>query len=409
MRKAFFIAACMVSLTMSAQKQPPLVYDVEDTGAKMATPVMLTANELPVVNTLRNPLLFSDGKKKVKKFKDWEHRRHEISSLIQHYEIGTKPQTSDCTLKARMDGDTLIVDVTRRGQTLTLKSHIRYPKVGKAPYPVLIGTSNISLPRQLFDDMPLATMVYRESQVNGYTQWGRNKKDRGQHEFDRLYPELVDNGAYSQWAWGLSRLIDGLQQLGPEKTRIDTRHIGVTGCSYAGKMALFCGAFDERVALTIAQEPGGGGAAAWRVSNKLDSVETLDRTDYHWFKESLRTSFGEDNTFRLPYDHHELVAMICPRAVLMLGNTDYRWLADESGYVSMSAAATVWQHFGIADRVGFSILGGHPHCMLPEAQYPAVKAFINRFLLGGNDDTSNVRFAPDFTGKVDLSRWINYP
>ena len=93
----------------------------------------------------------------------------------------------------------------------------------------------------------------------------------------------------------------------------------------------------------------------------------------------------------------------------MLGNTDYRWLADESGYVSMSAAATVWQHFGIADRVGFSILGGHPHCMLPEAQYPAVKAFINRFLLGGNDDTSNVRFAPDFTGKVDLSRWINYP
>ena len=270
MRKAFFIAACMVSLTMSAQKQPPLVYDVEDTGAKMATPVMLTANELPVVNTLRNPLLFSNGKKKVKKFKDWERRRHEISSLIQHYEIGAKPQVSDCTLKARMDGDTLIVDVTRGGQTLTLKSHIRYPKVGKAPYPVLIGTSNISLPRQLIDGMPLATMVYRESQVNGYTQWGRNKKDRGQHEFDRLYPELVDNGAYSQWAWGLSRLIDGLQQLGPEKTRIDTRHIGVTGCSYAGKMALFCGAFDERVALTIAQEPGGGGAAAWRVSNKLD-------------------------------------------------------------------------------------------------------------------------------------------
>ena len=58
-------------------------------------------------------------------------------------------------------------------------------------------------------------------------------------------------------------LLDGLQQLGPEVTKIDTKHIGVTGCSYAGKMALFCGAFDERVALTIAQEPGGGGAAAW--------------------------------------------------------------------------------------------------------------------------------------------------
>ena len=55
MRKAFFFSFCMVSLTMSAQKQPPLVYDVEDTGAKMATPEMFTANELPMVNTLRNP------------------------------------------------------------------------------------------------------------------------------------------------------------------------------------------------------------------------------------------------------------------------------------------------------------------------------------------------------------------
>jgi hypothetical protein len=32
----------------------------------------------------------------------------------------------------------------------------------------------------------------------------------------------------------------------------------------AGKMALFAGAFDERVALTVAQENGGGGAPAWR-------------------------------------------------------------------------------------------------------------------------------------------------
>lgn len=409
MRKLFFIAACACCMCLPAQKQVPLVYDVEDTGTALSSPKMLPASELPLVYTLRDPLLFQDGKKKVRKLKDWARRRHEISEFIQHYEIGRKPQASESDVKARMDGDTLIVDVSRGGQTLTLKSHIRYPKEGKGPFAVLIGTSGISLPRNLIDGMPLATMVFREAQVNGYTQWGRNKKDRGEHEFDRLFPELRQNGAYSEWAWGLSRLIDGLQQLGPEKTRIDTRHIGLTGCSYAGKMALFCGAFDERVALVIAQEPGGGGAAAWRVSNRLDSVETLDRTDYHWFQESMRDDFAGENTFRLPYDHHELVAMICPRAVLMLGNTDYRWLADESGYVSMSAAATVWQRLGIADRVGFSILGGHPHCMLPEAQYPVVRAFINRFLLGTDDDTSDVRYAPDFTGKVDLTKWFTYP
>jgi hypothetical protein len=31
-------------------------------------------------------------------------------------------------------------------------------------------------------------------------------------------------------------------------------------------MALFAGAFDERVALTVAQESGGGGINAWRTS-----------------------------------------------------------------------------------------------------------------------------------------------
>lgn len=32
----------------------------------------------------------------------------------------------------------------------------------------------------------------------------------------------------------------------------------------------------------------------------------------------------------------------------------------------------------------YSIVGGHPHCMLPESQYPEVEAFIDKFLLGKN-------------------------
>ena len=141
------------------------------------------------------------------------------------------------------------------GQTLTLRSTIHYPKTGKAPYALMIGTSMLSLPKPLFENRPIAIMTFHEAQVNDYSQW-RPHHDRGEHAFDRLYPELTANGAYSEWAWGLSRLIDGLQLLGPEVTKIDTRHIGVSGCSYAGKMALFCGAFDERIALTIAQEHG---------------------------------------------------------------------------------------------------------------------------------------------------------
>ena len=369
---------------MADEPEVPLVFKAENTFALYKKPALPPADKLPIIRELPDPL------KGVKKYKDWGKRRAEIAAQIQHYGIGEKPAVKPEQVKARMDGDTLIVDVTVNGQTLTLRSEIRYPKTGQAPYAVMIGTSGISLPRKLFDDRPIATMVFHEKQVNDYGQFGRHH-ERGEHNFDRLYPDLKDNGAYSAWAWGLSRIIDGLQQLGPEVTKIDTQHIGVTGCSYAGKMALYCGAFDERVALTIAQEPGGGGAAAWRVSHTLDEVESLDRTDYHWFKESQLENFHGDSVYRLPYDQHELCALVFPRALLLLGNPDYKWLADEAMLPSAQAARKVWERFGVADRMGWSIVDGHGHCQLPDSQVPEVQAFIDRFLLGRSADTSDVR------------------
>ena len=366
-------------LVLRDVQAPPRVYAVEHTGAHYAAPAMPSVQDLPIVNDLPDPLAWADGSGRAEAFGDWSRRRSEIGAQIQHYGIGTKPAVSPQQVKARMAGDTLIVDVSVGSETLTLRSTIRYPKTGCPPYALMIGTSMLSLPRQLLDSRPIATMNFHEAQVNDYSQW-RQHHERGEHPFDRLYPALKDNGAYSEWAWGMSRLIDGLQQLGAEQTKIDVSRIGVSGCSYAGKMALFCGAFDERIALTIAQEPGGGGAAAWRISHQLDSVESLDRTDYHWFLESQRNQFGGDSVYRLPYDHHELCAMVCPRALLLLGNPDYKWLADQSMRVSAEAARRVWQQYGISDRFDCDIAGGHQHCLLPESQYPIVGRFLDYLL-----------------------------
>lgn len=379
MKRKVTLLAIILGLTLGASAQQsavPRVYGEENTGSLFAAPVMPAPDELPVIHDLPDALSWCDGSGRVVSFGEWERRRNEIAAQIQHYGIGKKPAVSREQVKARMEGDTLVVDVTVGGETLTLRSAIHYPKVGKAPYALMIGTSMLSLPKPLFEDRPIATMNYHEAQVNDYSQW-RKHHERGEHHFDRLYPELKDNGAYSEWAWGMSRLIDGLQQLGAEQTKIDVKRIGVSGCSYAGKMALFCGAFDERIALTIAQEPGGGGAAAWRISHQLDSVECLDKTDYHWFMESQREHFGGDRVYRLPYDHHELCAMVCPRALLLLGNPDYKWLADESMRVSAEAASQVWQQFGISDRFACDIVGGHPHCQLPESQYAIVGKFLD--------------------------------
>ena len=388
----FFIFSLLFS--PAGAQNVPLVFGVENTGFHLDKPMMPAPDKLPVIRELPNPL---EG---VGSFADWVKRRSDISHMIQHYGIGVKPVVSSEQVKARMDGDTLIVDVTVDQETLTLRSVIRYPKPTaegqqfEAPYALVIGTDMIALPRQLFADRPIATTTFTSAQINDYKQFGKHH-DRGEHNFDRLYPQLKDNGAYSEWAWGMSRLIDGLQQLGPEVTKIDTQHIGVTGCSYAGKMALYCGAFDERIALVIAQEPGGGGAAAWRKSHELTlagkNLEDIDKTDYHWFLESQKENFRGDSVYRLPYDQHELCAMVCPRALLLLGNPDYEWLADASMLVSAQAAKKVWNHFGIGDRMGYSIISGHGHCQLPEKQFPEVQAFIDKFLLGRDADTRDIQ------------------
>ena len=390
---------------MAQKKNIPFVYDVENTGAQLVKqPTFTPLDQLKEETTLPNPFQWSNGKGEVKNFKQWAKRRAEIAFEIQHYEIGLKPTVAMEDIDARMSDDTLIVDVHVHGQTLTLRSKIFYPTGGTAPYPLMIGASMNALPNKFFTERNIAMATFSERQVNSYSQMGK-AAGRGNYAFDKLYPQLTENGAYSEWAWGFSRMLDGLQKLGPEVTKIDMSHIGVTGCSYAGKMALFCGAFDERVALIIAQEPGGGGAASWRVSRTLGNVENLDRTDYNWFKESLKVNFGEEKVNKLPHDRHELLAMCCPRAVLLLGNPDYEWLADPSMYVSANAALRVWERFGIVDRMGYSIVAGHGHCQLPESQYPEVKAFIDKFLLGKETNTM-IRIAPeDYSARYKWEDW----
>ncbi len=168
-------------------------------------------------------------------------------------------------------------------------------------------------------------------------------------------------------------------------------------------MALFAGAFDERIALTIAQESGGGGAAAWRVSETLGNVEIPGSTSNAWFTEDM---FRFSNAvWKLPYDHHELVAMVAPRALLVLRNPDYEWLADESGYVSCRAAHEVWKAFAIPDRFGFSIVGGHGRCRLPDSQRPEVEAFVDKFLLG--DATAHTNVQTHSFDNVDELLWYD--
>jgi hypothetical protein len=376
----------------------PFVYNVENTGADCPEPPLPTRDELPTINPLTDPFEWSDGSGRSTNFEDWCCRRAEIGAEIEHYEIGPKPERPD-TISASYEDDTLTVNITVNGETLTLTSAVTLP-AGDGPFPAVIGMGwgSGSLPADIFTSRNIAQIPFNFGQVMAWQQI------RGSEPINALYPDLIYMGAYSAWSWGVSRLIDGLELVSGDLP-IDLEHLAVTGCSFAGKMALFAGAFDERIALTIAQESGGGGAAAWRVSETLSGVETLGNTSHVWFMESM-FQFSGTNVSKLPHDHHELMAMVAPRALLVLGNPPWVWLAEESGYVSCRAAHEVWKTFGVPERFGYSLVGGHDHCVLADAQRTAVEAFVDEFLLG--DTTANTNITTHPYTYTDYSRWFEW-
>jgi hypothetical protein len=404
MKKQILLLTVLLSvvvLTNSFAQALPLVYNVENTGSDCPVPYMPVMGELANIPSLPDPFKWADGRARITYYSDWRYRRAEIGAQIQNYEIGTKPaRPSDIT--ASYSNGILTVNVTVNGKTLTLNSFVILP-AGSGPFPAVIGMNSVSgsIPSTVFSSRNIAQIAFSHDQVTTYG--APNLSD----PYYQLYPnfDLSNTGQYSAWAWGVSRIIDGLE-LVKDSLNIDLKHIAVTGCSYAGKMALFAGALDERVALTIAQESGGGGATSWRYSQSEPNgtVEKIDNTDYTWFMNSMN-QFSGSNVSYLPEDHHELMALCAPRALLVTANPDYVWLSNPSCHVCSNACKQIYAALGIPDRFGYSIVGGHGHCMVPNSQIPEISAFVDKFLLGIDTVNTNIATTPY---NINLTGWITW-
>jgi len=415
------LVAVIVGMPFSSMADLPLVYAIENTGTNYPAPPLPTLGNLPLIQPLPDPFAWAAdpfGSTRSTNFVDWEHRRNEIAAQIQNYEIGTKPAVDIPTqVTASYSGGTtpgtsgtLIVHVTANGHTLNLTNAVSIPSAATAPYPICIGMDSPygSLNGSDFTSRGIAGLTYRESQVTTYGSPSTSDP------YYVLYgPALnpTSTGQYSAWAWGVSRVIDGLT-LVTNTLPIDLKHITVTGCSYAGKLALFAGAFDERVALTVAQESGGGGATSWRYSHTepAGTVETIDGTDYNWFENSMN-QFAGNNVSYMPEDHHELMAMCAPRALYVTGNPGYIWLSNPSCYVCSRACQQVYNTLGIVDRFGFSLIGGHNHCQFPTNQDPELGYFLDKFMLGQTNLSQIIQSyttSPDNYNAVNYSLWSSW-
>jgi len=374
----------------------PPVYTVENTGADCPVPTTFPDfNALTAVPNLPDPFKKQDGTQITSKA-DWRCRRAEISAQLQHWEIGTKPAPPAASdLTATFSGNKLSVTVKVGSKSITLNSTITTPS-GAGPFPVLIQMDGSGVPASIFTGA--AIMSFTSSALA--SQFPSRDPSGGQ--FWSLFQE-PDAGAYAGWSWGVSRLIDGLV-LTAAQNKIDTKHIAVTGCSYAGKMALWAGAFDERIALTIPEESGGGGEASWRMMATQTGTEDLEAAQgTGWYSTNL-LKFKNADAPKLPFDQHSLVAMVAPRAILTIANTSIDRLGSQAGYVSMKAAAEVYTALGVPDRIGWSQVASGAHCAGFGSQAPDVKAYVDKFLFGKT--SSPVTKSPYTT---DMKKWITWP
>jgi hypothetical protein len=378
----------------------PTSYGTENTGADCSQPPAPPAfSALTSITNLPDPFL-SIGGTRISKISDWRCRRAEISSQVQYWGTGPKgapPAASNLT--ATFSGGTLTVTVKQSGATITLTSTITTPS-GSGPFPLVIGmnTPTGSLPTSLFGGV--ATMTFTSTQLvpDGFNV------TRGAGDYFTMCPDK-NAGAMIEWAWGVSRLIDGLYATASQN-KIDLTRIAVTGCSYQGKMALYAGAFDERIALTIPEESGGGGEASWRFDATQTGTEDLEHAQgTAWYAANL-AQFKNADAPKLPYDQHELVAMVAPRAILAVENTGIMYLGAQAESVSMRAAKEVYKALGIPDRLGYTQTQAPAHCSFPTSvQGPDVQAFVNKFLL--NQSTANTNIARD-AYNTDLTKWVTW-
>lgn len=201
----------------------------------------------------------------------------------------------------------------------------------------------------------------REESDEGYEQetfaytgvfelWGKRDESR------------TDNiTALGAWAWALSRGVDLVETL-PD---LNVNKIVVTGCSRLGKTALLAAARDERFAVCVPNQCGGGGVTL----AKRDFGENIATEMYsftHWYCKAYK-KYEKNPAELLNFDQHLLVATIAPRPLLVVGFGS-PWFDTEGEYLACKAAGCVWEFLGMP---GF-----------PEVDYPAEYdlAAVGRYL-----------------------------
>ena len=364
------------------------------------------------MSSLPDPLVSAAGVK-VTTARQWQdQRRAEVLELFREHVYGRSPGRPEGLSFKVVEEDPLAlkgtatrreVDIAFPGPrgTFTFRLVIYLPNPAKKPVPVfLLLNHRCNVSGQVNNPFfPVDQIIARGYAAAGITlsQLSPDKADTYRDGVLGFIdgPEERSPDAWrtiAAWAWGGSRAMDYFET----DKQIDSKRVAVLGHSRGGKTALWCGAEDERFALTISNDSGETGAALAR-RGVGQSLAIGNIRNPHWFTTNFKRY--NDKEDKLPVDQHELIALLAPRLAYVASAETDSWADPLGEFLSCVHATPVYRLFGLKGmetdqpppldqpihdgRIGYHIRkGGHG---LTEYDWQRFMDFADRRLGQGPD------------------------
>ncbi|MTE21713.1 cellulose-binding protein [Streptomyces sp. TRM43335] len=330
---------------------------------------------------------------------DWRCRRAEIKELAERTVYGEKPGKPE-SVTGTVSRTGITVNVTHQGRSAGFSANVELPS-GSGPFPAVVVYGGLGADTATIKASGAAVISYDPFTV-GREGTPRNNK---QGAFYSIYGSSSGTGLLTAWAWGVSRIIDVIEQSGGNLLTADAT--GVTGCSRYGKGAFVAGAFDQRIALTMPIESGSGGVGAFRSIARENGAQPLSSaySEQPWLGDAFGSYTGNPNS--LPVDTHQIVGMIAPRGLFVMDNPHIDWLGARSGNVAALGGAEIYKALGAGDNITYwSDVRDGSHCAVRSEWRTPLQQNIQKFLLKTGNTSGVFRTSPAKSG--NLSEWRNW-
>lgn len=389
------VAAGAIAVVSSS---PAVAAAVEDDGADCPVPALPGEGSLPSVARLPDPFVRLDGRR-ISTREEWRCRRAEIRKLAERFVYGEKPGRP-ASVTGTVSRTQITVNVSHNGRSASFSAGVDLPS-GSGPFPAVIVYGGFGADTAAIKAAGAAVISYDPLAV-GREGTPRSSK---QGAFYTLYGSSSPTGLLAAWAWGVSRIIDVIEQSGGGI--LSAQATGVTGCSRYGKGAFVAGAFDQRIALTMPIESGSAGVAAFRVIPTESGAQPLSSAygEQPWLGDAFGSFTG--SPARLPVDTHAVVAMIAPRGLFIMDNPHINWLAPRSASVAALGGAEVYKALGAESNITYwSDVQDGTHCASRSEWRAPLQQNIRAFLLGSGAPSGTMRISPAARG--NLAEWRDW-